>query len=457
MITEIEQYCKRHPDRVAKRRCYHCGDYICTECQQVAHHHVFCSDKCKWLYLITHALKKIITLPVLAFRKLIAFFKKSGKITSRSAIEFIILILLIACFVTLVFVVYYLKNLEKNYISLVGVPPYSSEFEPEQPASIVAPGPGAMVTKNRFDIEGEASDNQIISLSSNGRLLAVTMAEKGVFKFEDVHAKRGKNKFLVKALTEDGNVHTLETIEFYYGTPPMNYLLRSYNRGPVVEKKIALSFDAGATNNAAEEILNTLREKGVYCTMFLTGAFIRRYPETVRRIVADGHEVGNHTWNHPHLTTFAENFQHQTLENVTREFLYQQLQRTERLFKSITGQDMRKYWRAPFGEHNRDIRTWAAELGYRHVGWTVGRDWEHNMDTLDWVADKNSSVYHTAEEIVEKIINFGNGDEYGANGAIVLMHLGTSREEDQPHKLLPRIIDQMRDNGYTFVTISEMM
>ena len=118
---------------------------------------------------------------------------------------------------------------------------------------------------------------------------------------------------------------------------------------------------------------------------------------------------------------------------------------------------MRKYWRAPFGEHNRDIRTWAAELGYRHVGWTVGRDWEHNMDTLDWVADKNSSVYHTAEEIVEKIINFGNGDEYGANGAIVLMHLGTSREEDQPHKLLPRIIDQMRDNGYTFVTISEMM
>jgi len=69
------------------------------------------------------------------------------------------------------------------------------------------------------------------------------------------------------------------------------------------EKKIVLSFDAGSTDRGAAEILDALRGRGIRTTVFLTGQFIRRYPELARQIASDGHEVGNHTFDHPHLTT----------------------------------------------------------------------------------------------------------------------------------------------------------
>jgi peptidoglycan/xylan/chitin deacetylase (PgdA/CDA1 family) len=79
------------------------------------------------------------------------------------------------------------------------------------------------------------------------------------------------------------------------------------------------------------------------------------------------------------------------------------------------------------------------------------------MDTMDWVTDKNSSAYHTADEIVQKILNYENGRKHGTNGAIILMHLGTHRTEDFPHKKLPEIIQGLRDRGYELVKVTEMM
>ena len=123
----------------------------------------------------------------------------------------------------------------------------------------------------------------------------------------------------------------------------------------------------------------------------------------------------------------------------------------------ITGQEMVPLWRAPFGEYNYEILDWAARAGYKHVGWTVGRGWEETMDTLDWVADKNSTAYHTSEEIVEKNVNYGKGRKNGSNGAIILMHLGTNRKDDFPHKKLPEIIDGLKKKGYDLVTVTKML
>ena len=314
-----------------------------------------------------------------------------------------------------------------------------------------------MVLTNSIDIEGESENNHIISLSADGALIAVTMAENGKFRFENIKAKRGKNQFIIKSISESGAVSTLEKIEFTYGPRAPSYLARSFDRGDPAVKKIALTFDAGSTNNAAEEILDTLKEYKLRCTIFLTGQFILHYPETVKRMVAEGHEIGNHTWSHPHLTTFAENNRHETLEVVTPEFIREELLSTEELFRSETKKSMVKLWRAPYGEHNMEIRQWAAELGYQQVGWTLGKDWENSMDTLDWVADKNSSAYYSAEEILAKLVNFGNSDPRSANGAIILMHLGTQRKDDFPHKIIPELISRMHEKGYTFVTISELM
>ncbi|NIR51800.1 polysaccharide deacetylase family protein [candidate division KSB1 bacterium] len=323
--------------------------------------------------------------------------------------------------------------------------------------SVSNPANGAMVLTNRINIEGEAEDNQIISLLINDQFEAVTLPRKGKFQFTEVPVKRGNNTLTVKAMTADGSLTALEKIDFEYNNPTVNFLSRNVNRGDRTEPKIAITFDGGYMANASAEILDILKESNVKCTLFLTGLFIQNHPDMVRRMVEEGHEIGNHTWSHPHLTTFVENGEHLTRETVTRQFLQKELNDTVDAFVACTGTKMAPFWRAPFGEHNLEIREWAAELGYRHIGWTVGDGWDNHMDTMDWVADTTSSAYYNSDEIVEKVLNFGNGSDFEANGAIVIMHLGTLRDKDLPHKKLPKMINGLNEKGYELVSVSELL
>ncbi|MEK7313765.1 MAG: polysaccharide deacetylase family protein, partial [Deltaproteobacteria bacterium] len=178
-------------------------------------------------------------------------------------------------------------------------------------------------------------------------------------------------------------------------------------RGGTEKREICLTFDGGSEAFDTTLILDTLRERGIRTTIFLTGGFIQKFPDIVKTIAADGHEIGNHTLNHPHLTTFEQNRRHATLPGVTKEFLLNELRATERLFKEATGRDMARLWRAPYGEVNGDIRAWAFEKGYAHVGWTTDYAAKESLDTLDWVKDTSSKHYRTAVEIKEKVLDFG--------------------------------------------------
>jgi peptidoglycan/xylan/chitin deacetylase (PgdA/CDA1 family) len=191
--------------------------------------------------------------------------------------------------------------------------------------------------------------------------------------------------------------------------------------------------------------------------MFLTGEFIRMFPDVVRRMLADGHEIGNHMDTHPHLTSYARNRRHQTLPEVTREFVSAQLQAAEASFRALTGRPLAPYWRAPYGEHNAEIRGWAAEAGYRHISWTRGVGTAEDLDTRDWVADRSSRIYRSREEIAARILEFGQERPEGLNGGIVLMHLGTRRQTDRPHEGLPRLLDTLHMQGYRVVRISELL
>src|SRR3990170_4037126 len=93
---------------------------------------------------------------------------------------------------------------------------------------------------------------------------------------------------------------------------------------------------------------------------------IERYPELVKKMAEDGHEIGNHTMTHPHLTTFEKNLKQQTLPGVDREFIIRQLKETAKIFRELTGKDMIPYWRAPYGEQNAEIRQWAYKAGFTH-------------------------------------------------------------------------------------------
>lgn len=228
------------------------------------------------------------------------------------------------------------------------------------------------------------------------------------------------------------------------------------SRGGSGEPVIVLSIDAGASDEGAEEILDVLRMHNVRTTLFLTGEFIERNPELVIRIVEDGHEVANHTWSHPHLTRWASERSHRLASGVDRDFIVQQLERTSEAFERLTRQPMKRYWRAPYGEHNRQLLEWAAEAGWKHVGWTRGRS--TSLDTLDWVSDRRSKNYLPPARLLERVLEFEQVNGAPLEGAIILMHLGSARPvEERMVTILPAMIDELTSRGFRFVTVSELV
>lgn len=216
-------------------------------------------------------------------------------------------------------------------------------------------------------------------------------------------------------------------------------------RGASGQKRICLTFDGGSAAEVAHEVLDALRKHRVRTTIFLTGAFIQRFPDLVRRIVTEGHEVGNHTMNHPH---FAPNYRRDPA--WTRERFQEELLAADRAFHALVGRPMDPLWRAPYGEHTLELRKWAEELGYRHVGWSEG------ADTLDWATVNERRLYRSGEKILERL------DQRTArpdgDGLIVLMHLGSGRpEEDRPSRSLGRFIEAKRKAGWSFVPVSHYL
>lgn len=225
--------------------------------------------------------------------------------------------------------------------------------------------------------------------------------------------------------------------------PPVLHL------APDAGRRIALTFDGGADSSHAAELLDTLSELEIRATLFLTGRFIEREPGLVRQAVLAGHEVGNHTWSHPRLTTYAESRRHVTLPSVTRDWFVGELRRTETAFQAATGRPMAPLWRAPYGEENATLRTWALEEGYLHVRWSTLEG--ASLDSRDWVADEHSSLYMDSEAMVTRLLRFPQ-----LEGGIVLMHLSTERAEPAWTDL-PRFVTRLRERRVEPVRVSELL
>ena len=215
-------------------------------------------------------------------------------------------------------------------------------------------------------------------------------------------------------------------------------------RGPKGRKRLVLTFDGGSSAEVASEVLDLLRARGVHTTLFLTGAFIQRFPALVKRMVAEGHEIGNHTMDHPHFAPGMKRDPKWTREKIQRELLD-----ADNALMRLTGRPMDPYWRAPFGEQTAEIRKWAEELGYRHVGWSEG------ADTLDWATPKERRLYRTGDAIVQRLQQRLNKD---GDGLIVLMHLGSGRVSgDRPTDGLGAFMDRALKEGWTFVSAGSLL
>ncbi len=443
-MQKNQQFCFKHPEILTFRKCYSCHISICTECQITKSHHIYCSSSCWQNFLFTNATSPIVQ----SFQRV--------KTLQSPWVGVVILAILVGW---LILINQQLSDEIKSVKSTLGSSNLIVDGFLDQPYKLKITEPvetKGMVYYKTINIRGEAENNSVVMLLSGDELIQVVKPEDGKFSFEQVTLTRRHKVFLIQMMSMDGERVALETMNFRYNTPSLKYLTQTLSRGDTQSPQIALTFDGGSLNNMSKEILNALNEHGVKTTFFLTGEFINDYPETVLRITLEGHEVGNHTMSHPHLTTYRENKKQITRLEITKESFQEELIKTEVAFNNLTGKNLVPFWRAPFGEHNREIREWAAELGYKHVSWTQSVGNGKSMDTMDWIADTSNPNYNSADQIYSNIFNFADTQKHGANGSIILMHMGSERKDDHPQKKLPDIITGLKDRGYQLITVSKL-
>ncbi|MDQ3613863.1 MAG: polysaccharide deacetylase family protein [Chloroflexota bacterium] len=200
-------------------------------------------------------------------------------------------------------------------------------------------------------------------------------------------------------------------------------------RGPTDRALVALTFDAGADRGYCASILDTLAGSGVRASFGVTGQWAESNGDLVQRVVAEGHQLFNHTYTHRSFTGLTPGGPGlSSAERLT------ELETTEQVFINLTGVDGRPYFRPPFGDFNSSVLTDLGRGGFTH--------------NLMWSLDVNGWRGISQDQIVSRVLtNHGNGFIY-------LLHVGGQSQEGPA---LPRIISGLRSRGYGFATVSELL
>ena len=193
--------------------------------------------------------------------------------------------------------------------------------------------------------------------------------------------------------------------------------------GDTEEKVIYLTFDAGYENGCTEQILDTLKKHDISAAFFLVGNYIEKNADLVRRMVEEGHIVGNHTMHHPDMSQLSD------FESFSKE-----LTDLETLFKETTGKELPKYYRPPQGVYSQENLEMAKKLGYRTVFWSLAY--------ADWDNGKQPTKEQAFGKLLPRI----------HNGAVVLLH-STSQTNAA---ILDELLTEWKKMGYSFGTLEEL-
>ncbi len=186
------------------------------------------------------------------------------------------------------------------------------------------------------------------------------------------------------------------------------------------KKQVHIGFDVEGNPKILYQILDILKEYHYHTTFFIQGAWARQHPAAVKRIVQEGHEIGNHSWSHP---DFRE---------LTRQQMIKELTDTENLCVKLTGKSTKPYFRPPYSYRNRRSIEVAYELGYTHILWSI--------DSYDWRDRNADKVYHNIVDHVRP-------------GAIIYLH--TSHRTDPV--ALRRALKTLTQEGYRLVSLTEIL
>ncbi len=186
------------------------------------------------------------------------------------------------------------------------------------------------------------------------------------------------------------------------------------------DKRIALTIDAAWDDDKTPFILETLARYNVKATFFLCGFWVEAYPDQVRAIAEAGHEIGNHSMTHPHMTKISDARIHEEIAGL------------DDMIERITGRRP-KLFRAPYGEYDDRVILTVRSMGTEPIQWDI--------DTVDWKPERSSQTI--LDTVFDKL----------HDGAVILCHNNGYKIEEY----LPTLLETALARGYTFVTVSELL
>lgn len=205
-----------------------------------------------------------------------------------------------------------------------------------------------------------------------------------------------------------------------------NDYLKQFNAcymGEPGEKVLYLTFDAGYENGNTGKILDALKKHGVHAAFFIVGNYLETSPELVKRMVNEGHIVGNHTYHHPDMSKISD-----------KASFEKELKDLETLYTQVTGQTMKKYYRPPQGKYSENNLKMAQEMGYKTFFWSLAY--------VDWYQDKQPTKDEAFGKLLKRI----------HPGAIVLLHSTSSTNA----QILDELLTKWEEMGYTIKPLTEL-
>ena len=193
--------------------------------------------------------------------------------------------------------------------------------------------------------------------------------------------------------------------------------------GDPSQKVLYLTFDAGYENGRTEQILDVLKKHEVKAAFFLVGNYIEKNEDLVRRMVGEGHIVGNHTMHHPDMSKLSD-----------KAAFTKELTDLENLFRETTGKELPKFYRPPQGLYSEENLKMAQQLGYKTVFWSLA------------YADWNNGSQPTRDQAFSKLLPRTH------NGAVVLLH-STAKTNAA---ILDELLTTWEQQGYRFETIDNL-
>lgn len=188
-------------------------------------------------------------------------------------------------------------------------------------------------------------------------------------------------------------------------------------------KTIYITFDNGYEQGYTEEILDVLKKESVPATFFVTGHYVKSEPDLIKRMVDDGHIIGNHSYHHPDFTI------------LTKDAMKKELETLEAAVADVSDQKEIKFLRPPRGLFNETTLQWANELDLVHVFWSLA--------FKDWNVGEQKGPDYAFDQIMAQV----------HPGAIVLLHAVSSDNAEA----LERTIQELKKQGYAFKSLDDLL